>query len=110
MKGSLSQFQALFVSTTGTFTRGAMPAANFVDGLTAFEGYPFDNAHEAGKAQVGYLAAPQRLHAYDVQVFKVQGVEIVAQQVGQAEVVVAALVGNIRLVFCQGATGLLVAL
>ena len=57
MKGSLSQFQALFVSTTGTFTRGAMPAANFVDGLTALEGYPFDNAHEAGKAQVGYLAA-----------------------------------------------------
>ena len=57
-------------------------------------GHTIEDGHELGKAQVTDLAAPQPLHAVDVQVFKAQHVVLSQQPTGQFEVAIAALVGQ----------------
>src|SRR5438876_6472684 len=94
VKGSVSQVHRLDVSTARTLAGGAFPAINLVDGFAPLGGDVLENAHELGEGQVTHLAAPQRLHGLDIQVFQKDHVELVANLVSQLELVVPALVGD----------------
>ena len=60
----------------------------------ALPGHAVEDRHELGKAQVTDLAAPQPLHAVNVQVFKAQHVVLRQEAASQLEMTVAALVGQ----------------
>jgi hypothetical protein len=70
MENMLSKFQVLKRSTVGAFARGSFPAVNFDNGLSVLEGNPFQNVHEAVKAQVGNFATPKSFHAVGIQIFR----------------------------------------
>jgi hypothetical protein len=94
----------------GAFARGAFPALNFADGLAALECDPFQYIHEAGKAKIGNFAAPQSLHAIQVQILEAHDIVLAAQFMSQLKMMLLVPVGNLRAMLRQGSAGAFVAL
>ncbi|GEM_PF-2471417 len=78
-------------------------AVNFDDRLAALERHPFQNGHEAAKAQVAHLPSPHRFHAAQVQILKVQHIVFIAQPIRQLKVMTAPFVSHVCAVLCQAA-------
>ena len=93
-KGAFFKLHVLNVSAGAAFAGGALPPANLHDTLAAFGCYVFKNSQKLGKSEVAHLPAPQPLHTGDVQVLKVQHVELIAQLMGELEMMIPPLIGN----------------
>jgi hypothetical protein len=110
LANTIAQFQVLKMPAVGAFARGAFPALNFADGLAALECDPFQYIHEAGKAKIGNFAAPQSLHAIQVQILEAHDIVLAAQFMSQLKMMLLVPVGNLRAMLRQGSAGAFVAL
>ena len=110
MQCSVAKGEVMASSTARTDTGSWRKAVNLDHRFATPEGNPFQDAQEFGEAQVAHLAPPLRFHAFEVQVFEAQDIQRIAQCVRQLKMMIVALMSDGRLVFCQGAAGLLVAI
>ena len=107
-QSSISKGEIVLLSASRTYVSGGREAVNFDNSCAALEGYPLQSIDEFTKSKVTDFASPQRFHARQVQVLKVQDGVVVAQVMGELEMVITTLVGDVGLMLCQGAAGLLV--
>lgn len=83
------------VMTRGTPFGAGTPAAHMLYQHARLRGHMVQNGDKAGKAQVRYLAAPQRFHAPQVQGFQGNHVILLTQLVGQLPVKPLADMGGV---------------
>ena len=93
MKGSLTQFECLQVSTAGTFARCALKASDLNNGFPTLGCNVLEGIEELVERQITHFATPQGFHTLNIEVFKAQHIVVVAQLVRQLKVRVTAFVG-----------------
>jgi hypothetical protein len=92
---SIAKGERVLLSASRTDLRGGREAAKLGHRSAPLEGHPCQSKPELPKTKVPDFASPPRFHARQVQVLNGYAGLVVAQVVGQLEVVLPTLVGEV---------------